>query len=174
MGPLHLAPSSGSTTIAQFFHEPALRIGLLNTLIYAVITSGLKVVLGHGAGGAAHSPIIARGYLRSVVFFPVLVSTVGVGITFTVLMHPDHGAHQHDAGAFGITGPGWLTDPHLALFSVALRRRLEGRRPGDVIYIAGIVVDPARSTTRRPGRRRRALDRFRSITLPLPGRRPSP
>ena len=29
------------------------------------------------------SQIIARGYLRSVVFFPVLVSTIGVGITFT-------------------------------------------------------------------------------------------
>ncbi|NYD25057.1 ABC-type sugar transport system permease subunit [Kineococcus aurantiacus] len=28
------------------------------------------------------SRIVGRGYLRSVVFFPVLVSTVGVGITF--------------------------------------------------------------------------------------------
>ena len=28
------------------------------------------------------SPIIGRGYLRAVVFFPVLVATIGVGITF--------------------------------------------------------------------------------------------
>ena len=37
------------------------------------------------------SQILARGYLRAVVFFPVLVSTIGVGITFTVLMHPTRG-----------------------------------------------------------------------------------
>ena len=37
------------------------------------------------------SQIVARGYLRSVVFFPVLVSTIGVGITFTVLMDPEDG-----------------------------------------------------------------------------------
>ena len=37
------------------------------------------------------SDIIGRGYLRAVVFFPVLVSTVGVGITFTVMMHPTTG-----------------------------------------------------------------------------------
>ena len=34
------------------------------------------------------SPIIGRGFLRSVVFFPVLVSTIGVGLTFKVLMDP--------------------------------------------------------------------------------------
>ena len=37
------------------------------------------------------SKIIARGYLRSVIFFPVLVSAVGVGLTFTVLMNPERG-----------------------------------------------------------------------------------
>ena len=35
------------------------------------------------------APIIGRGYLRSVVFFPVLVSTIGVGLTFQVLHEPD-------------------------------------------------------------------------------------
>ena len=45
------------------------------------------------------SQIIGRGYLRSVVFFPVLVSTIGVGITFTVLMNPEHGLINERAGA---------------------------------------------------------------------------
>ena len=59
-------------------------------------------------------------FLRSLVFFPVLVSTVGVGLTFTVLMHPDHGLINQALAQLGIEGPSWLTDPHYALLSVAL------------------------------------------------------
>ena len=57
------------------------------------------------------SDIIGRGYLRSVVFFPVLVSTVGVGITFPSLMDPTVGVINETLALFGIHGPGWLTDP---------------------------------------------------------------
>ena len=75
----------------QFFAEQALVIGLRNTLVYAVMTSGLKVVLGMALAVLLTSRIIARGYLRSVIFFPVLVSTIGVGLTFEVLMNPERG-----------------------------------------------------------------------------------
>jgi raffinose/stachyose/melibiose transport system permease protein len=58
-------------------------------LIYAVITSGLKVVLGMALALLLTSKIIARGYLRSVVFFPVLVSTIGVGTHLHCLDEPE-------------------------------------------------------------------------------------
>ena len=47
------------------------------------------------------SKIIARGYLRSVIFFPVLVSTIGVGLTFTVLMNPERGLINQALGRGG-------------------------------------------------------------------------
>jgi raffinose/stachyose/melibiose transport system permease protein len=81
----------GLANFISFFQEPALVKGFVNTLIYAAVTSGLKVVLGLPLAMLLTSRIIARGYLRSVVFFPVLVSTIGVGITFTALMNPQHG-----------------------------------------------------------------------------------
>ena len=43
------------------------------------------------------SQLRSRGFLRSVVFFPVLVSTVAVGITFSVLLQPDTGVVAHRA-----------------------------------------------------------------------------
>ncbi len=95
----------GLDNYQTFFEEQALIIGLRNTLIYAVITSGLKVVLGMALALLLTSKIIARGYLRSVIFFPVLVSTVGVGLTFTVLMNPSNGPDQPGAGAVGVQGP---------------------------------------------------------------------
>ncbi|MGW2888083.1 carbohydrate ABC transporter permease [Streptomyces griseoruber] len=132
----------GLDNFTEFFQEPALVKGFVNTFLYAVATSGLKVVLGLLLGILLTSQIRARGYLRSVVFFPVLVSTVGVGITFTALMDPSTGAINSALSAVGINGPGWLTDPSLALFSVALVDVWKGVGLATVIYIAGIVSIP--------------------------------
>ena len=132
----------GLDNFAQFFREPFLIKGLVNTVIYAVLTSGLKVVLGMVLGVILTSPIWARGFLRSVVFFPVLVSTVGVGLTFTVLMHPSNGLINQALAAVGIEGPSWLTDPRYALLSVALVDVWKGIGLATLIYIAGIVSIP--------------------------------
>jgi raffinose/stachyose/melibiose transport system permease protein len=132
----------GFENFAQFFREPFLIRGLLNTVIYAVVTSGMKVVIGMLFALLLTSNILARGYLRSVVFFPVLVSTVGVGITFTVLMHPTQGMINETLAMFGIKGPGWLTNPSLALYSVALVDVWKGVGLATVIYIAGLVAIP--------------------------------
>src|SRR5690606_25372083 len=108
----------------------------------AAMTSGLKVVLGMLLAVMLTSQIVARGYLRSIIFFPVLVSTVGVGITFTVLMHPTAGAINETLALIGIKGPGWLVDPKLALYSVALVDVWKGVGLATVIYIAGLVAIP--------------------------------
>lgn len=157
----------GFENFAQFFREPFLIKGLVNTVLYAVITSGLKVVLGMLLALLLTSHILARGYLRSVVFFPVLVSTVGVGITFTVLMHPTNGMINEGLALIGIKGPGWLTNPNLALFSVALVDVWKGVGLATVIYIAGIVAIPKDyyEAARIDGATK--FQNFLYITLPL-------
>jgi len=157
----------GLENFIQFFREPFLIQGLVNTIIYAVITSGLKVVIGMLLALMLTSQIMARGLLRSLVFFPVLVSTIGVGITFTVLMHPTQGAINEGLAVLGIKGPGWLTDPRLALISVALVDVWKGVGLATVIYIAGIVAIPKDyyEAARIDGGTK--LQNFIYITLPL-------
>jgi raffinose/stachyose/melibiose transport system permease protein len=132
----------GFDNFVQFFSETALVTGLKNTLIYGVVTSGSKVLLALPLAALLTSPIIGRGYLRSVVFFPVLVSWVGVGITFTALMDPHDGLINAALALVGIEGPGWITDPSLALLSVAIVDVWKGLGLATVIYIAGIVSIP--------------------------------
>jgi raffinose/stachyose/melibiose transport system permease protein len=157
----------GFGNFVTFFQEPALVKGLTNTLIYAVVTSGLKVVIGMLLAILLTSQIVARGYLRSVVFFPVLVSTIGVGLTFTVLMNPEKGLINEGLSALGIAGPGWLTDPKFALLSVALVDVWKGVGLATLIYIAGIVSIPAEylEAARVDGASRWEV--FRRIILPL-------
>ena len=157
----------GLENFVQFFREPALVKGFVNTLVYGVVTSGLKVVLGMALGVLLTSQIIGRGYLRSVVFFPVLVSTIGVGITFTALMNPTRGLINEVISLVGLTGPGWLTDPQIALLSVALVDVWKGVGLATVIYIAGIVSIPQEYTEAAAVDGASAWQRFRSVTLPL-------
>src|SRR4029450_8322991 len=113
------------------------------------------------------SKIIARGYLRSVVFFPVLVSTIGVGLTFTVLMNPEQGLINQALGVVGIDGPGWLTNPSLALFSIALVDVWKGVGLATVIYIAGLVSIPQDYSAAAEAAGAGRWNIFRNIMLPL-------
>ncbi len=132
----------GFENFVTFFTEPMLFQGLINTFIYGFLTSGLKVVLGLALGILLTGSILGRGYLRATIFFPVLVSTIGVGITFKVLMDPFDGLINKTLATIGVEGPGWLTDPAWALLSVALVDVWKGVGIATLIYIAGIVAIP--------------------------------
>ncbi|MEI2778387.1 MAG: sugar ABC transporter permease [Tetrasphaera sp.] len=157
----------GLDNYRTFFQEQALLTGLKNTLIYAVITSGLKVVLGLGLAMLLTSKIIAKGYLRSVIFFPVLVSSIGIGLTFTILMNPERGLINSTLGTIGIGGPGWLTDPNLALYSVAIVDIWKGVGLATVIFIAGLVSIPGEYYEAAALDGANKWQTFRNIMLPL-------
>lgn len=132
----------GLENFAMFFREQSLSIGFKNTLIYAVVTCSLKVVLGLLLGVLLTSKLRTRDYLRSVIFFPTLVSTIAVGITFSMMMHPTQGIINTVLAAVGIDGPDWLGNPKLALLSVAMVDVWKGVGIATVIYIAGIMSIP--------------------------------
>jgi raffinose/stachyose/melibiose transport system permease protein len=157
----------GFDNYVEFFSEPALASSLTHTLIYAVVTSGLKVVLGMLLALLLTTQIIGRGFMRSVAFFPVLVSTIGVGLMFQVLMNPSRGAINAALGVVGVDGPGWLTDPTWALLSVALVDVWKGVGLATVIYMAGILSIPSEYYEAAKVDGASGMQRFWQITLPL-------
>ncbi|MEV5069757.1 sugar ABC transporter permease [Microbacterium sp. LMI12-1-1.1] len=157
----------GFQNFVTFFTEPMLYQSLINTFIYGFITSGLKVVLGLALALLLTGSILGRGYLRATIFFPVLVSTIGVGITFKVLMDPFDGLINKSLAAIGIQGPAWLTDPSLALYSVSLVDVWQGVGIATLIYIAGIVAIPQEYFEAARVDGAGAWKVFRNITLPL-------
>ena len=157
----------GFDNFVTFFQQPQLVNGLTNTMIYAFVTSGAKVVLGLLLAVFLTSQIIARGWLRSVIFFPVLVSTVGVGILFQVLMDPQEGLINESLALLGIDGPRWLTDPDLALLSIAAVDIWKGVGLATLIYIAGIVSIPQEYYEAAKVDGAGAFKNFWHIVLPL-------
>jgi raffinose/stachyose/melibiose transport system permease protein len=82
-------------------------------------------------------------------------------------MNPEQGLINKGLAAVGVPGPGWLTDPQLAIFSVGLVDIWKGVGLATVIFIAGLVSIPAEyyEAARVDGASR--WQSFRQITLPL-------
>lgn len=157
----------GFQNFATFFQEPSLSIGFRNTFVYALVACTLKVVLGLLLGVFLTAKIKTKAYLRSVVFFPTLVSTIAVGIAFSMMMHPTEGMLNTSLAAIGITGPDWLGDTRIALLSVALVDVWKGVGFATVIYIAGIMSIPSDYYEALQIDGGNAFDKFWRIIVPL-------
>jgi raffinose/stachyose/melibiose transport system permease protein len=157
----------GFDNFVRFFQDPQLVSGFVHTFEYGFVTSAAKVVIGLALALLLTSPVLGRGYLRAVVFFPVLVSTIGIGITFKALMDPFHGIINGVLGSVGLPTPGWLTDPALALWSVAAVDVWKGVGIATLIFIAGIVAIPQEYFEAARVDGASAWTIFKNITLPL-------
>jgi len=156
----------GLDNYVSFLGDARLMAGLRNTLIYALLTSGLKVIISLPLAMLLTSNIHLKGLFRGIIFFPVLVSTVAVGITFSVLMQPSVGLINTVLGFFGLPQPQWLGNPDLALYSVALVDVWKGIGIAMVIFMAGILSIPQDyfDTARLEGG---AWVKFRHVIIPL-------
>lgn len=158
---------AGLRNYKTFFSDSSMTIGIKNTLIYAVATCGIKVVLGFLLAVFLTSTIRTKNFLRSVIFFPNVVSTIAVGITFSALMHPTKGLINSALALIGIEGPDWLGNVSLALGSVIATDVWKGVGVATIIYIAGITsidrsfYEAAAMDGATP------LQQLKSITIPL-------
>lgn len=157
----------GFDNFELFFSDPGLTGSVVNTFIYAFLTSGAKVVIGMALAIWLSGAIFAKTYLRAVIFFPVLVSTIGVGVTFKVMMAPEKGLINTTLDVFGIPGPFWLTEPSYALLSVAAIDIWKGVGIATVIYLAGLAAIPSEYIEAAVVDGANSWQRFRTITLPL-------
>ncbi len=158
---------TGLDNFKIFLTEPSRNVGFRNSLVYAAATCGLKVVFGFLLAAFLCTNLRAKGFLRAIIYFPNILSTIAVGITFSSLMHPSRGLINAALGAVGIAGPDWLGDPKLALFSVILVDFWKGVGVAMTIFIAGIQAIPQHYYEAIMIDGGSSLHKLRYITLPL-------
>ena len=156
----------GLDNYKAFLEDSQLKLAFRNTIIYAFLTSGLKVIIGLPLAMLLTSRIKLPGLYRSLIYFPVLVSTVAVGITFYALMQPSTGLINVTLGALGVPRINWLGDPKLAQYSVIIVDIWKGVGIAMVLFMAGIQSIPLEyfDAARLEGG---AWVKFRHVILPL-------
>lgn len=157
----------GLDNYKMFFSENSLSSSIVHTLIYAFLTSGLKVIIAFFLAIFLCSKIRTKGFIRSAVFFPNLVSTMAVGLTFSYLMHPTKGVFNLALQALGFSPINFLGDMNLALYSVIATDVWKGLSISVVIYIAGVQSIDKTYYEAASIDGANAWQQLKSITLPL-------
>ena len=117
--------------------------------------------------GLSSKYVRSRTYLKSLVYFPTMLSAVAVGITFTALMHPTTGLFNQVLRLFGSDGVKWLTDSDIALYSVMFVDFWKGVGTSTVIYLAGLGAIPKDYYEAADLDGAGPIQRFFRVTLPL-------
>lgn len=111
-----------------------------NTLIFAIATTIFKNVLGLGMALALNREFRTRNLLRTIFFFPVMLSPLIIGLVFKSIFNYDFGVINEALRAVGLEklAADWLGNVNTALGAVIVVEiwRLVGQNM--VIYIAGL------------------------------------
>lgn len=143
------------------------RGALANTLLYAVVTTPVSVVLALALAVALDGPVRARGLFRTALFLPFVASLSITAIAWSFLFDPQVGAVIAWLQAVGIPTGNGLRDPALAMPAVMFVGVWRNVGFFMVMFLAGLQSVPRElheaATVDGAGPARR----FWSITLPL-------
>ena len=110
----------GLRNYEAIFADPAFWHSARNTLVYAVISVPLKLVLALGMALLLNRATALSGFYRTVFYLPFLMPAVAGSIVFMLLLTPGAGPINLILQAIGFRPPDWLLDPKAALWTIIL------------------------------------------------------
>ncbi|MEU9289098.1 sugar ABC transporter permease [Streptomyces sp. NPDC048275] len=150
----------------MFTADPRYWRSVGTTLLYVVVAVPLKLALALGVALLLRSTRRAKGFYRSAFYAPSLLgASMSIALVWRALYN-DGGTVDDVLSSIGIHTGGWVADPHLAVFVVALLSAWQFGAPM-VIFLAGLQQIPSDLYEAA------ALDgagqwrRFVSVTLPM-------
>jgi ABC-type sugar transport system permease subunit len=150
----------------KLFHDPQFWNALGITLVFTAVSVVLLVALGFGTALALLRENLASRIVRSVYFFPTIVSLTGVGLVWKFLLDPDIGLVGGITRMLGLPPVAWLQSTTLALPSVIFVDVWKSVGFAMILFVAGLKGVPAEryEAGRLDGANTWQLTRF--ITIP--------
>ena len=121
--PGHAAADSSASTISTICSaQSSFTPRSARMLAFAAIALTAEMVLGFllAAWIFGLRDLPGMGFVRTVLTTPILVAPVVAAVMWRFMYQPDFGIFNTVLTALGLPRVGWLSDPDLALFSVAL------------------------------------------------------
>lgn len=111
----------GAGNYTRLLGDPTFWVAMRNTLVFAVSTIVLQMVLGFGLAVLVRTRARLRGLLRTLAFVPVVLAPAVVATSFRFLLTPDGALNTVLSFVTGQdVHQAWLADPATALASIVL------------------------------------------------------
>ena len=93
---------------------------LLNTLIYTVIEVPFSVAIGFIFAVILNQRLSGQSFFRTVFFLPMIVAPAAVAMVWRYLFNTNFGLLNYILTNIGLNPVGWISDPNIALLSIAV------------------------------------------------------
>jgi raffinose/stachyose/melibiose transport system permease protein len=145
------------------------KMGFRNTILFAVLTTAFKSIIGFSLALALNRALAGRNILRTVFYMPGIFSSLILGVVFKSMLMPSEGLINSFFGLFSqsLAANDWLGQPETAMAWVIIVEIWKGCGYCMVIFLAGlqsIAADYYEAATIGGAG---GWQKFRAITLPL-------
>jgi multiple sugar transport system permease protein len=159
----------GLDNYRTLFHDPLVRTVLQNTAVFVLGDVAIKMVLALALAVLAHRylGLFLNTLFRGIIFFPVIVSGIAVGLIWKWLMDTSLGLINYYLGALNLPVVAWLDSSGTALWSLILVDVWRNVGFSFVVFTAGLQGISPQLYEAAAVDGASEWSKFWSITLPL-------
>jgi len=158
---------TGLNNYIRLFNDKTFFKSIGNTLIFLVIHIPLQIIVALFLAEILNQKIKLRGAFRGAFFLPVIVSGVVVTILWQQLYGYDTGLLNRLLTGIGIAKVGWLTDPNIAMSSIALMATWKNVGLYIILFLVGLQTVPTQYYEAADLEGATHMQKFFKITLPM-------
>lgn len=137
-----------------------------NTLKFLLLHIPSQIAVALGLAVLLDRPLRARAFFRGAYFLPVIVSGVVVTILWQQLLATDGGLLNRLLTSVGLGRVGWLIDPDVAMYAIAVMATWKNVGLYVILFLAGLQSVPAHYYEAARLEGASAWQQFRFVTLP--------
>ena len=151
------------------FHDPIFWRVAVNTVVYTIAATLLKMVGGLGLALAMNQHFRVKNLVRALLLLPFIVPTVLSTVAWMWMLDPAFSVVNRLLIGIGVSppGPSWLGNPALAMFSIIMINTWRGLPFYGITLLAGLQTVPPELYEAATIDGASGWHRFRFVTLPL-------
>ncbi|WP_418304216.1 carbohydrate ABC transporter permease [Paenibacillus bovis] len=163
---IHSPKWVGLGNYREMFADDLYWNSVMVTLKYTFISVPLQLLLAMGFALLLNQKLPFKGFFRTAMYFPSMVSGVAMSLLWYWVFNPQIGLFNYMLSWFGVKGPAWLMDPNTALYSLIIMS-FWGVGGAMIIFLAGLQGVPTSllEAARLDGAGKLSI--FWHVTLPM-------
>lgn len=132
----------GLDNYKELFEDELFYKSIVVTLKYTLISVPLGLFLSLIFAMLINMKIPARGFFRTAMYFPSMVSGVSMSLLWFWIFNPEVGVFNYILSWFGVKGPAWFLDENFAIWALIIMT-FWGVGAGMIIFLAGLQGVPS-------------------------------
>lgn len=157
----------GLSNYQRMFSDSKIWQAAFNTIRYSILEVPLSIIIALVLAVLLNRKMAGRSVFRAIFFLPMVAAPAAVAMVWRWLYNSRFGLLNHMLNGLGIQSVNWVSDPDIALFSVAAVGIWSVIGYNMVLFLAGLQDIPRDYYEAAEIDGANAFDQFKSITVPL-------